>query len=204
MKIKICGITNINDAKYSVDLGADALGFIFYKNSKRYIEPIIAQKIIAQLPPFLTKVGVFVNEEPSFVNSIAKEIKLNLIQLHGDESNDYIARIDYSVIKAFRVDDQYDFDRIENYKNCYYLFDNYNQKEYGGTGEQFNWNRIPSSIRNKIILAGGVSEENIELICRSIQPYAIDLSSSVEIQPGIKDHKKLDRFFKSVNELRKR
>ena len=202
MKIKICGITNIKDAEYSYQLGADALGFIFYKKSKRYIEPQIAQEIIAQLPPFLTKVGVFVNEDPQVVNQLGKELKLNLIQLHGDESKDYINKIDYPVIKAFRVDDNFNFVQLENYENCYFLLDAYNQKEYGGTGEQFDWTRIPGSIKTKIILAGGVSEENIELIYRTIKPYAIDLSSSVEIQPGIKDHTKLEKLFKKFNDLR--
>ena len=202
MKIKICGITNIKDAEYSYQLGADALGFIFYKKSKRYIEPQIAQEIIAQLPPFLTKVGVFVNEDPQVVNQLGKELKLNLIQLHGDESKDYINKIDYPVIKAFRVDDNFNFVQLENYENCYFLLDAYNQKEYGGTGEQFDWTRIPGSIKTKIILAGGVSEENIELIYRTIKPYAIDLSSSVEFQPGIKDHTKLEKLFKKFNDLR--
>ncbi|MCW8849791.1 MAG: phosphoribosylanthranilate isomerase [Melioribacteraceae bacterium] len=203
MKIKICGITNIDDAKYCVALGADALGFIFYKKSKRYIEPSIAKKIIAKLPPFISKVGVFVNEEASVINRIAKEIKLSLIQLHGEESMDYISNIDYPIIKAFHVDDNFDFSQLENYKNCYHLLDTYSQKEYGGTGVQFNWEKIPKNIRNKIILAGGVSEENIELIYKTVQPYAIDLSSSVEIQPGIKDRNKLNDLFKKFNDLRK-
>lgn len=202
MKIKICGITNIDDAKYCVDLGADALGFIFYRNSKRYIDPKIAKNIIEQLPPFISKVGVFVNEDTSVINKIAKEIKLSLLQLHGNESKDYISNINYPVIKAFRIDENFDFSQLENYGNCYHLLDAYSQKGLGGTGEQFDWTRIPQSISNKIILAGGVSEENIELIYNAVKPYAIDLSSSIEIQPGIKDHNKLNNLFKKFNDLR--
>ncbi len=115
MKIKICGITNIDDAKYCVDFGADALGFIFYRNSKRYIDPKIAKNIIEQLPPFISKVGVFVNEDTSVINKIAKEIKLSLVQLHGNESKDYISNINYPVIKAFRIDENFDFSQLENY-----------------------------------------------------------------------------------------
>ena len=204
MKIKICGITKLEDAKYCIKLGADAIGFIFYKQSKRYVEPPIAKKIISELPPFINKVGVFVNEVEKTVNSIAKDLKMSLVQLHGEESPDYVSTINYPVIKSFRIDDKFDFSKMENYSNCSFLLDAFHQTEYGGTGLSFDWNKIPLNLRERVILAGGVSEENIELIHNQINPYAVDISSSVEIEPGKKDHKKLDRLFKIFNELREK
>lgn len=204
MKIKICGITNLEDAKYCVKLGADAVGFIFYKQSKRYVEPTIAKNIISELPPFISNVGVFVNEDKKTVNSIAKDLKLSLVQLHGEESPDYVSTINYPVIKSFRIDDKFDFSKLGNYSNCSFLLDAFHKTEYGGTGLSFDWTKIPLNLRKKIILAGGVSEENIELIHNQINPYAVDISSSVEIEPGKKDHKKLDRLFKIFNELREK
>ena len=204
MKIKICGITNLEDAKYCVKLGADAIGFIFYKQSKRYVEPPSAKKIISELPPFINKVGVFVNEDEKTLNSIAKDLKMSLVQLHGEESPDYVSTINYPVIKSFRIDDKFDFSKMENYSNCSFLLDAFHQTEYGGTGLSFDWNKIPLNLRERVILAGGVSEENIELIHNQINPYAVDISSSVEIEPGKKDHKKLDRLFKIFNELREK
>ena len=204
MKIKICGITNLEDAKYCIKLGAAAIGFIFYKQSKRYVEPTIAKKIISELPPFISKVGVFVNEDEATVNNIAKDVKLNLVQLHGEELPDYISKINYPVIKSFRIDDKFDFSKLENYSNCSILLDAFHQTEYGGTGLNFDWTKIPFNLRKKIILAGGVSEENIELIYNDIHPYAVDISSSVEIGPGKKDHNKLDTLFKKFNELKEK
>jgi len=203
LKIKICGITNIKDAKNAVELGADAIGFIFYKKSKRYVDPEIVKSIISELPAFVMKVGVFVNEDPALVNNITKNIKLNAVQLHGDELPEYLSQINCPVIKAFRVDDNFDFKKLSLYKNCTYLLDSFDQKEYGGTGLKFDWNVIPREMSEKIILAGGISSENIEFIYNKILPYAIDVSSSVEIEPGIKDINKLKRLFEKYNELRK-
>lgn len=202
MKVKICGITNIEDAKLSHKLGADAIGFIFYKKSKRFIEPKDAKVIINQLPPFVFKVGVFVNESVEEINEIAKEVKLNFVQLHGEEPPEMIAQIELPVIKVFRVKDNFDFAVLSQYKNCSFLLDAFDEKEYGGTGQKFNWNKIPIELQSKIILAGGVSAENIEKIYNEIKPYAIDVSSSVEIKPGKKDEIKLKELFKKIIELR--
>lgn len=201
VKVKTCGITNIDDAKFCVDCGADALGFIFYKKSKRYIEPESAKRIIDQLPFFVFKVGVFVNENLEKVNSIANEIGLNSVQLHGDESLDYCEKVSYPVIKAIRVDDKLN-KNLERYSNYTILLDSKDEKEYGGTGKRFDWEIIPQSKRNKIILAGGVSEDNIEEIYRTISPQAVDLSSLLESEPGIKDHEKVKSFFIKLNNLR--
>jgi phosphoribosylanthranilate isomerase len=202
LKIKICGITNIHDAKYCADLGADAIGFILYDKSKRYVEPGIVKNIVSELPAFLVKVGVFVNENPHIVNSITKEAKLNLVQLHGEESPSYLSEIELPVIKSFRVDKDFDYKILTQYKNCSFLLDSFHTKQYGGTGLKFDWTKIPNQVKNKIILAGGISLENIEFIYKEIAPYAIDISSSVETEPGTKDRNKLNELFEKYNELR--
>ena len=203
MRVKVCGITKIEDAMLCYNLGADAIGFIFYEKSKRYIKPEDAKIIISELPAFILKVGVFVNETPQQINEIAKEIKLNAVQLHGDETPQDIDNIDLPVIKAFRVDDEFDYGVMNQYKKCTFLLDTFNKNEFGGTGEKFNWNKIPKEIKSKIILAGGVSIENLENIYKQINPAAIDVSSSLEMEPGKKDKKKVELFFKKLNELRK-
>ncbi len=203
MKVKVCGITNLNDALLCQSLGADALGFIFYPKSKRFISPEDALKIINNLSPFVMKVGVFVNELPEIINGIAAKLKLNAVQLHGDETPETASKINYSVIKSFRITEEFDFGMLNEYKNVYPLLDAYSGKQYGGTGNQFNWDIIPESLKNKIILAGGVSFDNIEEIVKDIKPAAVDLSSSLENEPGKKDKEKVTEFFKKFNKLRK-
>lgn len=201
MKIKICGITSLEDAEASYSLGADALGFIFFPDSKRYIDPSRAAEIISRIPPFTVKVGVFVNEKPETVNKIALETGINLVQLHGDETPDYISALNYPVIKAFRVSEGFNFDLLSEYSNCSFLLDTYDAKDYGGTGISFNWDNIPIELRGKIILAGGISEKNILQVHTEINPYAVDISSSIESSPGKKDINKLKSLFKIIGEL---
>ena len=202
MKVKVCGITNIEDAKFAIECGADALGFIFYEKSKRYIKPEIAKGIIASLPFFVMRIGVFVNEEIKKVNEVAKNIGLNAVQLHGDKLVEYCENITFPVIKVFSVDESFDYNLIKDYSNYQIMLDTFSNSEKGGTGKVFNWNNIPSEIRTKIILAGGISESNIEQIYRDVRPQAVDLSSSLEIEPGRKDHNKVKSFFTTLNNLR--
>ena len=202
MKIKICGITNTEDALLCESLGANALGFIFYKGSKRYTPPEAAYEIIKSLSPFTMKVGVFVNESSETINKIALTAKLNAVQLHSEESPEAIANISLPVIKSFRVDDNFDYKILENFPDTYYLLDTYSISEYGGTGKTFDWGKIPDKYKSKIILAGGVSIENLEEIYTKIKPAAIDLSSSLESEPGKKDKEKVKRFFEKLNELK--
>lgn len=202
MKIKICGITNIEDALLCESEGADALGFIFFKKSKRYIEPNSAKEIINHLSPFTVKVGVFVNESADFINETAAHLNLNAVQLHGEESPEIIRKIDNQVIKSFRINNGFDFSILEKYSNNSFLFDTYSDLEYGGTGKSFNWKLIPDDLKNKIILAGGISILNIEDIFNNIKPAAVDLSSSLESEPGKKDRKKVKEFFKKINYLK--
>ncbi|MFO7445440.1 MAG: phosphoribosylanthranilate isomerase [Ignavibacteriaceae bacterium] len=202
MKVKICGITNTADAILAEQSGADAIGFIFYKGSKRYISPEDAKNIIRQLSPFTMKVGVFVNEDTDTVNMIASNIKLNAVQLHGAESPEYIEKIAYPVIKSFRVEDDFNYSRISNYNGVSILLDTFSAAEYGGTGFPFNWNLIPVELRSMIILAGGISILNIDEVITTVKPAAVDISSSLEKEPGKKDERKIKQFFQIINSYR--
>jgi phosphoribosylanthranilate isomerase len=202
MQVKICGITNVNDALLCCRLGANALGFIFYEKSVRYISYTKATEIIKQLPPFILKVGIFVNPLIPELNKIVSCIGLNAVQLHGNEQQALIDQINYPVIKGFRVNSGFDFSNLDKYKNCSFLLDAYSPNDMGGTGKTFDWSLIPLEIKNKIILAGGISSANIEYVFNNVQPKAIDLSSSVESSPGIKDPNLLRDFFMTINKLR--
>ncbi|MFA5803843.1 MAG: phosphoribosylanthranilate isomerase [Melioribacteraceae bacterium] len=202
MHVKICGTTNLEDALLSVELGANALGFIFYEKSKRFIQYDEAKAIIEQLPQSVLKVGVFVNNTIEEVNSAADRIGLSAVQLHGDETPSYTKQIEKPVIKSFRVDNKFDFSLLDEYENCSFLLDSSSKNEFGGTGKSFDWTLIPNGLKDKIILAGGVSSKNIEEIFIHIKPQAVDLVSSVEKSPGKKDEEKLKEFFNIVNKLR--
>jgi phosphoribosylanthranilate isomerase len=204
MRVKVCGITNPEDAVLCEHHGADALGFIFYPRSKRYISPSQAADIIAHLSPFIVKVGVFVNEDPDHINKMALQIGLNCAQLHGEEPPTYIEKINFPVIKSFRVDREFDYSVLNHYTGCSFLLDVYSSKGYGGTGRSFDWHRIPGSLRRNIILAGGISADNMEEIFNKITPNAIDLSSSLESYPGKKDPVKTREFFDKFKVLKKK
>jgi phosphoribosylanthranilate isomerase len=202
LKVKICGITNKEDALMVEKLGAYAVGFIFYKKSKRYISPESASEIIQALSSLTFKVGVFVNEDPEKINKTASIIKLNTVQLHGDETPGIAELIDLHVIKSFRINGELDYNLLKGYKNVSYLFDSFSPKDYGGTGKKFNWHLIPKELNGNFILSGGISIENIEEVMKSVKPKAIDVTSSLERSPGIKDHKKVKEFFTKINSIR--
>jgi phosphoribosylanthranilate isomerase len=201
MRIKVCGITNIDDAILCQQLGVDAVGFILYNKSKRYVSMEKSQKIIKELSPFIVKIGVFVNESPENINKLASKIGLNGVQLHGEEPAEYITKIHLPVIKSFRIKQDFDYSLLNSYKPCYFLLDSFSLSEYGGTGIRFDWSSIPKDIRNKIILAGGISIENVETVFKEIRPVAIDISSSLEKYPGKKDPVKIKSFMKKFNSL---
>ena len=207
LRVKICGITNLEDALLCESEGADALGFIFYKKSKRYIEPDLAKEIINYLSPFIMKVGVFVNESPDSINETALKLHLNAVQLHGEENPELVNKISFPVIKSFRIrqqpDSEFDFSILNKYQDAYFLFDTFSNVEYGGTGKIFNWSLIPDELKSKIILAGGVSISNIEDIVKTVKPAAVDVSSSLEALPGKKDKIKVKEFFDKLNYLRR-
>lgn len=194
MKVKICGITNFEDALSAANYGADALGFIFFKGSPRYIEPEKAREIISYLPPFIITVGVFVNEEPAKIRKIMEFVGINILQLHGDEPPE-ICKIWQRVIKAFRVINLTDLKPLERYRTSANLLDTYSPDAYGGTGLTFNWDIAVEAKRyGHVILSGGLNPENIEQAIKWVRPYAVDVSSGVEMYKGKKDLAKLREF----------
>ncbi len=199
-KIKICGITNMDDALAAVKLGADALGFVFYNKSKRYIEPVKAAEITDALPPFVKKVGVFTNEDEGTVREIKKAVNLDLLQIHGDETPEYCSRLEGPYIKAFRLKNESTLSEVYSYKTNYVLFDTYSRDEYGGTGHAFDWDMLVNHpFKNKyVILSGGLNPENVKEAVTLLNPYAVDVSSGVEESPGKKDIGKIKKFIEAV------
>ena len=201
MKIKICGITSIEDAVLCESEGADALGFIFYEKSKRYVNPEAARKISHALSAFTIKVGVFVNSSADEINRIGDIVNLNLIQLHGDESPELANSLRLPAIKAFRVGDNFDYGNIALYPGKYFLLDTYSASAFGGTGTTFAWSKIPAELLESAIIAGGVSEKNVEQIYNELHPWGVDISSSLESAPGKKDTEKVKSFFKTIRNI---
>jgi phosphoribosylanthranilate isomerase len=188
VKVKICGITNLDDALAAIEAGADALGFVFVPASPRNIAPEQAAGIIRHLPPFVQTVGLFVNQEQETVNRIADQCGLDLVQLHGEESLEYCQGIDRRIIKAFRVRDAASLDTIDSYPVAACLLDAWSPTAHGGTGQTFNWEiAATAAASHRIILAGGLIPDNVAEAVRRVRPYAVDVSSGVEAAPGRKD-----------------
>jgi phosphoribosylanthranilate isomerase len=201
-KIKICGITNQEDALMAVEAGADALGFVFFQGSPRYISPKQAADIIRSLPPFVHAVGLFVNEKPETVNAIADQCGLDLVQLHGDETPGYCDAIKRRIIKAFRVKDASSLDEMMNYRVAASLLDAWSPAARGGTGTTFNWEiAAKAAALNTIILAGGLTPENVAEAIAMVNPYAVDVSSGVESSPGKKDAGLVTSFIRATRSL---
>ncbi len=194
VRVKICGITRVEDALVSVEAGADALGFVFYEGSPRYVSPETVREIISHLPPFVLTVGVFVNEHPSRIREVMELSGLDTVQLHGDEPQEACS-FWLRAIKAFRVRDFTDLEPLRKYRVSAYLLDTYSSELPGGTGLTFNWDiAVEAKKFGPVILSGGLTPENIERAVRWVQPYAVDVSSGVEQKKGIKDHDKLRLF----------
>ncbi len=203
IKIKICGITNVDDALYACELGADALGFNFYKKSPRYIEPAKAAEIIVQLPPFIMPVGIFVNEREGKIRDIQFTTGIKLLQLHGDESSEFCDRFGFGsrVIKAFQVKDRESLKAMAHYHVGAFLLDSYKEGVRGGTGVAFDWHlAVVAKTFGRIILAGGLTPDNVAEAIKLVQPYAVDVTGGVEKEQGIKDHGKMKKF---ITEARK-
>ncbi len=202
VKVKICGITNPEDAMKAVEYGADALGFVFFRGSPRYIEPQKASEIIRFLPPFVSKVGVFVNENPREILKIIALTGIDTIQLHGDERPESLIYTQ-KVIKAIRVRELSDLEPLKEFKEAdAFLLDTYSAEAYGGTGQIFNWDIAVEAKRyGRVILAGGLNPDNIERAIRWVHPYGVDVSGGVEKEKGIKDHRKLRAFIEIVKSL---
>jgi phosphoribosylanthranilate isomerase len=200
VRIKICGITNAEDALVATELGADAIGFVFAP-SPRQVTPERAREIIAALPPLTQTVGVFVDEDPEKVTATAIFCHLDLLQFHGKETASYCGRFGRRVIKAVRVQNEADLKRCPQYKGVVgaLLLDTYVAGLSGGTGVTFDWSLAQAAKRyGRIILAGGLNPDNVGAAIRIAEPYAVDASSGLEEKPGIKDHEKMARFIQTV------
>lgn len=198
-RIKICGTTNLDDALIAVEAGADALGFIFVPNTPRYLHPDEAAKIIDELPPFITTVGLFVNAEQKEIDTIANNCSLDAIQLHGEEPPELCVTLNRRVVKAFRVKDESSLSRLHDYHVRAYLLDTYVKGTMGGTGKVFDWNlAVKAKQYGRIILAGGLNPDNIASAILQVRPYGVDVSSGVEVSPGRKDPAKIKAFIGAV------
>jgi phosphoribosylanthranilate isomerase len=200
VRIKICGITNEEDALWAAQQGADAIGFVFAP-SPRQVSAEKARSIIRALPPLIQTVGVFVDEDPAKVEATAAFCRLDLFQFHGKETAAYCARFGRGVIKAVRVLDQAQIDRCSKYAYVVdaMLLDTYVPGQSGGTGRSFDWNLAKEAGQyGRIILAGGLNPDNVADAIRVAQPYAVDASSGLEQEPGVKDHDKIARFVRAV------
>jgi phosphoribosylanthranilate isomerase len=201
VKVKICGITNIDDALAAVDYGADALGFVFYHKSPRCVTSEKAREIIGQLPPFISTVGVFANETPEKIKEILEFSGIDILQLHGDEPPD-TCYIWHRVIRALRVRDFADLKPLGVCRVSAFLLDTYSAESYGGTGQTFNWDIAVEAKRfGRIILSGGLNPDNIEKAIRWVRPYAVDVSSGIEEEKGKKDLKKMREFIELAKKI---
>ena len=199
-RIKICGITREEDARVAAELGADAIGLVFYPPSPRNVNPDQARAIIAALPPFVTVVGLFVDPARDQVQAVLRACSINLLQFHGDEAPDFCGGFGLPYIKAARV--RADADLVQ-YLSPYsaaqgWLLDAYHDRLYGGTGACFDWNLIPQGLARPVILSGGLTPENVGAAVRQIRPWAVDVSSGVEATKGIKDAAKIAAFIAGV------
>lgn len=202
MRAKICGITNREDALCAVDAGADALGFIFYEKSPRYVAPEVVGEIVAELPPFVTPVGVFVNVPEARIDAVVKLAGLRAIQLHGDEPPEACLGHAVPVIRALRVGEDFEPEQMRSYLVDTFLLDTAKSGKYGGTGETFDWSKaIAAKEMGRIVLSGGLDPDNVTEAMASVGPYAVDASSGVEAEPGKKDHNKVKQFLKAVRRI---
>ena len=204
VKVKVCGMTSLKDALVAVEGGADAVGFIFYKKSPRSVTMKTVREIVLELPPFVDTVGVFVDETAEQVNKIADYCNLDIIQLHGNESPTFCKKIRRKVIKAFRIKDMQSVKKISNFQVSGFLLDTFSENLHGGTGKVFDWNlALPAKKFGPVIMAGGLTPNNVQQAVRQIRPYGVDVCSGVESEPGIKDHKKVRAFLNNAKAGRK-
>ncbi len=203
VKIKVCGITNIDDAYSAAGCGVDALGFIFYPKSQRYVAPVKAKEMIQKLPSEVIRVGVFVNHTIQEVKEVVQYCGLDLIQLHGDESPEYCARFPMScLIKGVSFQREEEIGELRNYPVSAVLMDAHDPGQYGGTGKNSDWKlAIRVKETHPLILAGGLNRENIREAIEKVRPQAVDINSGVEIQPGKKDPRKIKEIVEMVREI---
>jgi phosphoribosylanthranilate isomerase len=198
-KVKICGITTLDDALMAVQAGADALGLVFFEKSPRHVDLERATAIIAGIPPLVQVVGLFVNAPLELVNETADRCGLDLVQLHGEESPSYCDSVRRRVMKAFRVRGMESIAALADYRVAGYLLDAYSPDSYGGTGERFDWDcAVAAKPSGPIILAGGLNADNVASAVRQVAPFAVDVSSGVEAAPGRKDPDMVRNFIRNA------
>ena len=201
-RTKICGITRLEDAKASILAGCDALGFVFYKESPRYIALDAFKVIVKELPPFVTKTGLFVNADPAEIEEAIQSGFVNVLQFHGDETPDFCRQFNFPYIKAVAVSSSVDL--IQYAKDFHdaeaLLLDAYHEHLKGGTGQTFDWNLIPQSLSKPIVLAGGLTVDNVKEAIKKVKPYAVDVSGGVEESKGIKNSLKIQAFIKETQD----
>lgn len=201
VRVKICGITNAKDAELAADAGADALGFVFLSGTPRCIDPEVARGIISDLPPFVTPVGVFADHPLEEVEHLMSRCGIRTIQLHGSEAPEYCRQFTGTVIKAFRVGHGRQFPPLDAYRVHAYLFDTYVEGTLGGTGSTFPLELVSrAKAYGRLIVAGGLTPENVGQVIQQVRPYGVDVSSGVEQKPGRKDPQRVREFLARVRE----
>lgn len=206
VRVKFCGITSVGDADRGVSVGADALGFVFFKESPRYIAPEKAEAIIRRLPPFISAVGIFVNEDLGFIEECIERCGLNVVQLHGDEDQKYCFEFkalrfkDVKLIKAIRIKDKESLRAIEECPADAILLDTYKNGMYGGTGKGFDRTLavLAKEYGRRLVVAGGLNPDNVYDVIKEIKPYGVDVSSGIESSPGKKNVELMEEFIKEV------
>jgi phosphoribosylanthranilate isomerase len=203
LKVKICGITNVQDAEAAVEAGADALGFVFYRASPRCVEAGIVKQIVARLPPFVLPIGVFVNEEVKRVRELMDECGLIIAQLHGDESAFYCETLGRPVLRGIRLRNRGSLLAVAEYRGRAqvrgFVIDACSDSAYGGTGDVADWGLAAEvATASPILLAGGLTPQNVSDAIQKVHPYGVDVSSGVEVSPGKKDPAKIDAFIRAV------
>lgn len=199
-RVKICGITRPEDAQAAIKYGADALGMVFYDPSPRGVTIGQAKEVVSSLSPFITVVGLFVNEQRERIAEILSEVRIDLLQFHGDETPEECVGYNRPYVKAIRMRESVDLKaELNRYSQAEgLLLDTYRKGIPGGTGDSFDWNLIPADIAGSITLAGGLDSDNVAQAISQVQPYAVDVSGGVELEKGIKDEQKIAAFMQGV------
>lgn len=204
-RVKVCGITRVEDAINAVESGADAIGFVFFEKSPRYINKEMADEIAKVLPPFISKVALFVNASEIEIKSVLETVPVDLLQFHGEERPEECRCYGRPYIKAVRMNNNVDLYKIcDDYADASaLLLDSFIEGTQGGTGQTFDWSRVPSDLTKQIILAGGLTVENVAGAISKVSPYAVDVSGGVESEKGIKDAAKMEKFIQEVLHAKK-
>ena len=203
-RVKICGITSVKDAIFAVNSGADAIGLVFYAPSPRFVTIEQAQQIVAAMPPFVSVVALFVNALPIEIKTVLAQVRIDIVQFHGDETRSDCEQIKLPYYKAIRVKADTNLLQYEaEFSSAKaLLLDTYSDAAFGGTGQVFDWGLVPQNLTKPVILAGGLTAENVALGIKQVRPYAVDVSGGVERTKGVKDVAKIAAFMHAVQKSR--